>query len=60
VALLKIIGYLEACQNRMIDLIEAGTNGLLSEQIFSKCLRLNDAIIKTLEAEKVRIYCVEC
>lgn len=52
-ALAKVIGYLEACRDRMVELIEAGASGLLSEDVFSQCLKLYDAIIKTLEAEKV-------
>lgn len=52
-ALAKVVGYLEACRDRLVELIEAGTNGLLSEESFSKCLKLYDSIIKTLDAEKV-------
>lgn len=51
--LAEVIGFLEACQERMFDLIEAGTQGLLSEDIFELCLRVNDAVLRTLEAEKV-------
>ena len=52
--LAEVVGFLEACQGRMLELVEAGTNGLLSEEVFEECLRVNDAIAKTLEAEKVR------
>jgi hypothetical protein len=42
----------------MGDLIEAGTQGLLGETVLEKCLRANDAILRTLEAEKVcPMYC---
>jgi hypothetical protein len=51
--LAEVVGFLEACQGRMLELVEAGTNGLLSEEVFEECLRVNDAIAKTLEAEKV-------
>jgi hypothetical protein len=54
--LAEVIGFLEACQERMFDLIEAGTQGLLSEDIFELCLRVNDAVLRTLEAEKVRVF----
>eukprot|EP00603_Paraphysomonas_imperforata_P002007 CAMPEP_0114426920 /NCGR_PEP_ID=MMETSP0103-20121206/8063_1 /TAXON_ID=37642 ORGANISM="Paraphysomonas imperforata, Strain PA2" /NCGR_SAMPLE_ID=MMETSP0103 /ASSEMBLY_ACC=CAM_ASM_000201 /LENGTH=503 /DNA_ID=CAMNT_0001595929 /DNA_START=151 /DNA_END=1662 /DNA_ORIENTATION=- len=50
--LAEVVGFLEACQERMLELVEAGTNGLLSEEVFEQCLRVNDAITKTLEAEK--------
>jgi hypothetical protein len=52
-SLSKVIGYLEACRDRMADLVEAGAHGLLSESSFSKCLKVNDAILRTLESEKV-------
>lgn len=51
--LAEIVGFLEACRDRMVDLIEAGTNGLLGEELFSLVLKANEAIIKTLEAERV-------
>ena len=53
-ALAEVIGYLEACRDRMVDLIEAGSQGLLGEDLFAMCLRCNDAVIRTLEAEQVR------
>lgn len=52
-ALADMIGYLEACRDRMIDIIEAGTQGLLGEELFNFALKVNDAIIKTLDAERV-------
>jgi hypothetical protein len=57
-ALAEVIGFLEACKERLIDLVEAGTQGLLDENTFAMCLRVNDALLRTLEAEKViHIYC---
>lgn len=53
-ALSEVVGYLEACRDRLVDLIEAGTQGLLSEDLFATCLKVNDAVLRTLEAEKVR------
>ncbi|CAE7608724.1 TOL1, partial [Symbiodinium microadriaticum] len=50
--LAEVVGFLEACQERMIDLIETGTQGLLAEDVFELCLRVNDALLRTLEAEK--------
>eukprot|EP00607_Mallomonas_marina_P001505 CAMPEP_0182427708 /NCGR_PEP_ID=MMETSP1167-20130531/19002_1 /TAXON_ID=2988 /ORGANISM="Mallomonas Sp, Strain CCMP3275" /LENGTH=379 /DNA_ID=CAMNT_0024610141 /DNA_START=360 /DNA_END=1499 /DNA_ORIENTATION=+ len=51
-ALAEVIGYLEACRDRMMDLVEAGTQGLLGEELLATCLRANDAVLRTLEAEK--------
>lgn len=51
-ALSEVVGFLEACQERMIDLIEAGAQGLLTEELFEECLRVNDALARTLEAER--------
>lgn len=52
-ALAEVVGFLEACRDRMPELIEAGTHGLLGEDLLGLCLKANDAILKTLEAEKV-------
>ena len=38
---------------RMDELIEAGTQGLLSEEMFEKALMVNDAVARTLDAERV-------
>jgi hypothetical protein len=51
-ALAEVIGFLEACRDRMSDVIEAGTQGLLDEDLLALSLKTNDAILKTLEAEK--------
>lgn len=37
----------------MGDLIEAGFQGLLGEELFEKTLSVNDAVNRTLEAERV-------
>jgi hypothetical protein len=54
-ALAEVVGFLEACRDRMADVIEAGTQGLLNEELLAKCFRANDAIFRTLDAEKVRV-----
>lgn len=56
-ALADIIGFLEACRDRLIDVIEAGTQGLLGEDLFALCLKVNDSVLRTLEAEKVNWKC---
>merc|ERR1712185_688961 len=50
--LAEVVGFLEACQPRMVDLIEAGMQGMLGEELFSVALHVNDDLCKTLEAEK--------
>ena len=50
--LAEVVGFLEACQPRMVDLIEAGMQGMLGEELFSFALHVNDDLNKTLEAEK--------
>jgi hypothetical protein len=52
-ALAEVIGFLEACRDRLTDIIEAGTNGLLGEELFAQCLKTNDALLRTLDAERV-------
>ena len=37
----------------MGELIEAGTQGLLGEELFEKTLSVNDAVNRTLDAERV-------
>ena len=51
-ALAEVIGFLEACRDRMSDVIEAGTQGVLDEDLLALSLKANDAILKTLEAER--------
>jgi len=49
-ALLAVIGFLEACQPRISELIEvAATQGVLGEEILEKCLVVNDRLTTTLE-----------
>lgn len=51
-ALAEVIGFLEACRDRMIDLIEAASCGELNEVVFEEVLKVNDSILKTLDAER--------
>ena len=37
--LAEIVGFLEACQPRLLTLIEAGTQGQLTEEMFMLCLQ---------------------
>lgn len=51
--LAEVIGFLEACQDRLSDLIEAGSTGVLNENDMELCLKVYESVMKTLEAEKV-------
>jgi len=63
--LLTVIGFLEACAPRMVELVEVAAQGALSEHVLMKCLEVNDRLTKTLddvdktvdenEADKVEI-----
>lgn len=39
-ALSEVVGFLEACRPRMVDLVEAGMGGALGEDIFANCLQV--------------------
>lgn len=47
--LLAVIGFLEACAPRMVELVEAAAQGALSENALMKCLEVNDRLTKQLE-----------
>jgi hypothetical protein len=47
-SLMGIIGYLEACAPRMVELVEAAAQGLLSEPVLMKCLEVNDRLTTML------------
>mmetsp|Transcript_13762 Transcript_13762/g.32008 ORF Transcript_13762/g.32008 Transcript_13762/m.32008 type:complete len:218 (-) Transcript_13762:829-1482(-) len=47
-ALLGVIGFLEACAPRMVELVEAGSQGALSESVLMECLNVNDRLLKIL------------
>lgn len=36
----EVVGFLEACRPRMVDLVEAGVSGALGEDTFAKCLQV--------------------
>lgn len=44
-----VIGFLEACAPRMIELVQAAAQEALSEHVLMKCLEVNDRLIKQLE-----------
>eukprot|EP00956_Cyclotella_meneghiniana_P028038 scaffold64328_cov61-Cyclotella_meneghiniana.AAC.1 len=47
-SLLSVIGFLEACVPRMVELIEAAATGALAEEIFEECLVVNDRLTNVL------------
>ena len=47
-ALLSVIGFLEACGPRMVELVEVATQGALSEEVLMECLMVNDRLLKLL------------
>ena len=53
-ALLQVIGFLEACVPRMVELIEAAAMGDLSESTLEECLSVNDKLTNILgDVERV-------
>jgi hypothetical protein len=52
-ALLTVIGFLEACVPRMVELIEAAAQGALSPETFEECFVVNDKLTNALaDADK--------
>ena len=47
-AMLAVVGFLEACAPRMVELVEAAAQGALSEDVFAQCLSVNDRLQKIL------------
>ena len=47
-ALLTVIGFLEACAPRVVELIEAAAQGALKEDTFERCLVVNDQLTTLL------------
>ena len=47
-ALLDVVGFLEACMPRIIELIEAASQGVLSEVTLMRCLEVNDKLLSVL------------
>jgi hypothetical protein len=47
-ALLAKVGFLEACAPRMVELVEAGAVGALSEPVLMRCLEANDRLTNLL------------
>ena len=50
----QVVGFLEACAPRMIELIEAATQGALGEAALMKCLESNDRLTQCLNTIDTR------
>jgi hypothetical protein len=51
-AVMAVVGFLEACQPRLIELVEAASmSGVLSEQVFEEVLQCNDRLQKILSED---------
>jgi hypothetical protein len=48
---LNCVDFLEQCRERLEGLINVGSSGLLREDVFARCLDVNDAVIKALAGE---------
>jgi hypothetical protein len=46
--LLQLIGFLEACAPRMVELVEAAAQGALDEATLMQCLEVNDRLTKLM------------
>lgn len=44
-ALSEVVGFLEACRPRVVDLVEAGIGGALGEDTFAKCLQVHPRML---------------
>jgi len=50
-ALAEIVGFLEACRPRMLDLIDLGSRGALPDDLLAVALKCNDDLAKALQNE---------
>lgn len=46
--MMSVVGFLEACVPRMIELVEVAAMGAVSEEVLMECLQKNDALQKVL------------
>lgn len=44
----QVVGFLQACAPRMVELVDAATQGALSESVLMKCLEVNDRLTKAI------------
>jgi len=53
-ALAEVVGFLEACRPRMLQLIDAGSRGALNDELLGFALKVNDDLAKALDNEERR------
>ncbi|CAJ1962318.1 unnamed protein product [Cylindrotheca closterium] len=46
--MMSVVGFLEACVPRMVELVEVAAMGAVSEEVLMECLQKNDALQKVL------------
>jgi hypothetical protein len=46
--MLAVVGFLEACAPRMVELVEVAAMGAVSEEVLMECLQMNDQLQKQL------------
>lgn len=46
--IMSLIGFIEACSVRMVQLVEAAAQGFVSEPVLVKCLEVNDRLTKVM------------
>mmetsp|Transcript_18035 Transcript_18035/g.44562 ORF Transcript_18035/g.44562 Transcript_18035/m.44562 type:complete len:176 (+) Transcript_18035:65-592(+) len=46
--MMNVVGFLEACVPRMVELVEVAAMGAVSEEVLMECLQKNDALQKLL------------
>eukprot|EP00980_Cylindrotheca_fusiformis_P010928 scaffold2499_cov125-Cylindrotheca_fusiformis.AAC.19 len=47
-AMMDVVGFLEACAPRMVELVEVAAMGGVSEEVLMECLQMNDQLQKQL------------
>jgi hypothetical protein len=59
-AVMAVLGFLEACQPRLIELVEAASiSGVLTEQVFEEVLQCNDQLQKILSEDVETAFLTE-
>uniref|UniRef100_A0A7S2NRI1 GAT domain-containing protein n=1 Tax=Leptocylindrus danicus TaxID=163516 RepID=A0A7S2NRI1_9STRA len=57
--MLQVLGFLKACQPRMVELVEAAAQGALQEGTLMRCLEVNDLLAKVLDFENAEKHAKE-
>ena len=49
-SLVEVVCFLEACQQRLPEIVEAGTMGMLCDELLCECIAVNDAVANTISS----------